>query len=311
MIDTLKLYTERYKIKEKNKLICRIDLNNETGEVREKRFYNSDQFNLTIDNRGLFMQFSLPKLYGKESNFKPVNYEQCKEVMNSIERILRDIGVITNINYFKVSRMDLFKNIRTVYPFIDYSFILHTLNLKRTQTRDYGDTYTIMNGQREVCFYDKIKETYLKYRLRLNKINIMRGEIRFKTHKENKKRGFDRVTDIIENWELLEEIYKEIMKKVFNRELEEVKREKTNKELFIYNLILEIGIRKAVEFLGIKELLNIDRERLKKVLGYKYSKSQKYKILKQLEEREKEYRKYIENDKFEELYKELKEKFIA
>lgn len=54
------------------------------------------------------------------------------------------------------------------------------------------------------------------------------------------------------------------MKKVFNRELEEVKREKTNKELFIYNLILEIGIRKAVEFLGIKELLNIDRERLKK-----------------------------------------------
>ena len=311
VIDTLKLYTEEYEIKEKNKLICRIDLNNETGEIREKRFYNSDQFNLTVDNRGLFMQFSLPKLYGEESNFNPINYKQCKEVMNSIERILKDIGIITNINYFKVSRMDLFKNIKTVYPFINYSFILHTLNLERTNSRDYGDTYIIMNGQREVCFYDKVKETYLKYKLRLNKINIMRGEIRFKTHKENKKRGFDKVTDIIENWELLKEIYKEIMKKVFNRELEEVKKEKVNKELFIYNLILEIGMKKVIEFLGIREITNIDKERLKKILMNKYCKSEVYRKLKNLKEKEKEYRKYVENDKFEKLYKELKEKFIA
>jgi len=55
MIDTLKVWTPDYIIKEENKLTFRTDINKETGEILQKQFYNSEDFNLTIDNRGLFI----------------------------------------------------------------------------------------------------------------------------------------------------------------------------------------------------------------------------------------------------------------
>ena len=310
MIDTLKLHTPEFEIKTDNKLIYRVDTNRETGEIKEKKFYNSDNFNLTIDSRGLFIQFSLPKLYGEESNFYPIGFNSCKVVLGEIENLLKDLGVLTSLETFKVSRMDLFKNVETRYPFIDYSLVLHTLHLSRTLRRDYGDTFTIMNKQREICFYDKNLESYLKYKRKFFDGNVMRGEVRFKTHKENVKRGFDRVVEIPEKWDLLKKTYKEFMEKVFNRELEEMRGD-IHKELLIYSLIREKGFKKTIEFLGVKEIREIDRMSLKKVLFEKYSKSGVYKMLKQLEEKEKEFDRYLRGDRFKKLYLELREKFLS
>jgi hypothetical protein len=308
MIDTLKVWTPDYIIKEENKLTFRTDINKETGEILQKQFYNSEDFNLTIDNRGLFIQFSLPKLYGAETNFYPVGYNSYKVVLKTLETTLNDLGILTSLDTFKISRMDLFKNIETKYQFLDYSLVLNSLNLKRTLKRDYGDTYTIMNSLREICFYDKNLETFNKYQKRFFNGNVMRGELRFKTHQENKKRGFDKAIELPEKWNLLKETYHKFMEKVFNREYKS--NDEIKNEFLIFSLIREKRFKEVIELLGVKEFIGVKREKLKKVLLEKYTRDGVYKILKRLDEREKELDKYLKDDRFTLLYSELRDKFL-
>ena len=310
MIDTLKIFTLDYNIREDNKLTFRVDENRETGEILQKQFYNSDDFNVTVNNKGLFIQFSLPRLSGEETNFYPVDLSCYKMVLRTLESIFNYLGILTSLDTFRISRMDLFKNIEIKYPFLDYSLILNSLNLKRTLKRDYGNTFTMLNSLREVCFYDKNLETLNKYHKVLFDFNVMRGEVRFKTHQENKKRGFDRVDELPDKKDLLKKSYQDFMKMIFNRECNNNNEEIKN-ELLIYSLIREKGFRKAIEFLGVKEFRGLQKEKLREVLLEQYSRMGAYKMLKILDERERELDKYLKEDKFNILYNEIKDKFLS
>ncbi|MGC9142265.1 MAG: hypothetical protein ACP5IN_07985, partial [Caldimicrobium sp.] len=65
MIDTLQFGVKKdFEISKSNRLIKRTDLNQETGEVFEKFYFNNEILNLTIDGRGLSIKTTLSKLYG-------------------------------------------------------------------------------------------------------------------------------------------------------------------------------------------------------------------------------------------------------
>ena len=157
MIDTISIGTPEFEVANSNRLTKRTDVL-ETGEILEKQFYNSDKFNLTIDNRGFRLHFSLPKLYGLKDNFYPLGENSFEVVMNSLQRNLEDVGVIADLDKAKILRLDIFKNVQTSETFSIYSDVLKSLELKRTHKRDYVDGFLSANTLRELCFYNKVRE---------------------------------------------------------------------------------------------------------------------------------------------------------
>lgn len=97
--------------------------------------------------------------------------------------------MITDLKSFKVMRLDIFKNVMSDYNFNVYSDILRSLELKRTHKRDYIDGFLSSNTNREICFYNKIKEMR-ENKERFTDIKeekIIRGELRLLKHREVKR----------------------------------------------------------------------------------------------------------------------------
>lgn len=321
MIDTLTVGTQDFTIQSSNRLIKRIDTNQETGETLEKYFINLDTLNLTIDNRGLRFHFSLPKLYGLKDNFYPLGVNSFNTVIDNLERVLGDIGVITDIDRLKVLRLDLFKNITTEKSFYSYSDVLRTLDLKRTHRREYSEGFLTANTYRELCFYNKVKElseslgvAYVKQVYNFSSENIIRGELRFLQHREVKKNNITYLNEIPENWSSLKITYSNYMSEVFKYELKggdvELKAE-TLKALidFAMNSLREQG-REALKVFGFYPYSFVNRDELLYTLREHYSRRQAFQILSEIERNKKKYGEIYKTLDYKRLYSELKEKFL-
>jgi len=317
MIDTVQIGIQDYEIEENNTLIKKTFTKMDTGQIIESYFYNGEILNLNIDGKGLSIKTNLSKLYGLgDFNFYPLGANSFKVAIDNLARALNDIGIVADLDGAKVWRLDLFKNIQTEYPYQAYKSILSGLNLKRTNSRVYPEGYLLKNGQREVMFYNKIKELKGKFapayirQLGFTEENVIRGEERFLKHKEVKKHNIDYLKEIPDKWDLLKETYQEYMQEIFKYDYKEG--ESLNKKTFqtyINRAMLDLILKgkEALKIYGLYPYSFINKNELLNALLNQFSRRQAYRILANIET----FKKHSSRDvNYKKLYEELKEKFL-
>ena len=307
MLDTLSIGTSEFDISRENKLIMRVDTYNETNTSFKKYFFNSEEIYLTIDDKGLRLHFSLPKLLYK-NNFYPIKEKDFQIAIDNLDERIRDLGVITDLKSFKVMRLDIFKNVMSDYNFNVYSDILRSLSLKRTHKRDYIDGFLSSNTNREICFYNKIKEMR-ENRERFTDIKdekVIRGELRLLKHREVKKNNITLLKEIPDKWSDLKEVYKQYISEVFKGDMNG----DIDKETIILEMIKKEK-KKAFDKFKYIPLFNIERDKLKQALSDVYQKRDVYYILKKIDRDKKELGKYFKSLEYRKLYNEIKDKFLS
>ena len=307
MLDTLSIGTSEFDISRENKLIMRVDTYNETNTSFKKYFFNSEEIYLTIDDKGLRLHFSLPKLLYK-NNFYPIKEKDFQIAIDNLDERIRDLGVITDLKSFKVMRLDIFKNVMSDYNFNVYSDILRSLSLKRTHKRDYIDGFLSSNTNREICFYNKIKEMR-ENRERFTDIKdekVIRGELRLLKHREVKKNNITLLNEIPDKWCNLKEVYKQYISEVFKGDMNG----DIDKETIILEMIKKEK-KKAFDKFKYIPLFNIERDKLKQALSDVYQKRDVYYILKKIDRDKKELGKYFKSLEYRKLYNEIKDKFLS
>ena len=307
MLDTLSIGTSEFDISRENKLIMRVDTYNETNTSFKKYFFNSEEIYLTIDDKGLRLHFSLPKLLYK-NNFYPIKEKDFQIAIDNLDERIRDLGVITDLKSFKVMRLDIFKNVMSDYNFNVYSDILRSLSLKRTHKRDYIDGFLSSNTNREICFYNKIKEMR-ENRERFTDIKdekVIRGELRLLKHREVKKNNITLLNEIPDKWCNLKEVYKQYISEVFKGDMNG----DIDKETIILEMIKKEK-KKAFDKFKYIPLFNIERDKLKQALSDVYQKRDVYYILKKIDRDKKELGKYFKSLEYRKLFTEIKDKFLS
>jgi len=307
MLDTLSIGTSEFDISRENKLIMRVDTYNETNTSFKKYFFNNDEIYLTIDDKGLRLHFSLPKLLLK-NNFYPIKEKDFQIAIDNLDERIRDLGVITDLRSFKVMRLDIFKNVMSDYNFNVYSDVLRNLELKRTHKRDYIDGFLSSNTNREICFYNKVKEMR-ENKERFTDIKdekVIRGELRLLKHREVKKNNITLLKEIPDKWSDLKEVYKQYISEIFKGDMNG----DIDKETIILEMIKKEK-KKAFDKFKYIPLFNIERDKLKQALSDVYQKRDVYYILKKIDRDKKELDKYFKSLEYRKLFTEIKDKFLS
>lgn len=235
MIDTLKIYSHDFSIKDNAELTIQPNtIDYSTGEVVEiplfknsagktiygsKAYCNNEKYNLTIKGMpkggvSCFIQLSMPKA-GKGDNFYPLSSAETKETYNELQKDLTRRGIGIDLGQCKLSRVDTFKNIAGSEMFYSYAPLFSLLHAKRQNLRDYGTTFTWSNTRREVCVYDKLTEMQNKG-LTVSHLpaNSMRFEYRLKNANVcETEYTFNDFKSLVNNLDSVKQAYEEAMQK--------------------------------------------------------------------------------------------------
>jgi hypothetical protein len=129
-------------------------------------------FAVNIDCRGMQIVWNPSKMLGKLSG-ELSTPQEAYNTSEILQGYLKDIGISTDINSHKVSRIDLAKDRNMQDKVFTYSEALSLLNARRENKKTlYPDGLTLGNKSRQGCFYDKGLE------LTNEKTNQMRCELR-------------------------------------------------------------------------------------------------------------------------------------
>jgi hypothetical protein len=142
-----------------------------------------------------FITLSIPK-YFNDSNFYPVSIDEFELIINEINlRLKTEIGVICdNIWESKLSRIDIFKNVKLEFPFIEYTKILAGLNLPRAKKRHINyETFYLQFWEYSLIIYDKIYEMISKNQNIVGLSNEYYARIEYRL---NSKRIIERETNV-------------------------------------------------------------------------------------------------------------------
>lgn len=236
MIDTLKVYTDDFKISDNAGLFVQpATVNYETGETKEynlfrkdngawvtgaKAYANTGDYQLTIkpigDDAGgkvlLFLQTSLPKIIHGE-NYQALSNDETVQAFDALSDDLNNRGVGVNLQECKTSRIDLFRMASANNPFSSYGPLFRLLSAKRSHTTDYGTTFTWANTQREICVYDKAVEMRNRgVKSSALPVNAMRFEYRLKTSRVCKSEtGAGNVRELVNNLDNLQAVYRQAL----------------------------------------------------------------------------------------------------
>ena len=240
MIDTLGLTLTDYKIDAGCDLqLMPSDINLLSGQLKsnhplfidssgkavegKKAIHNAENFNFTIapissrepNKISSYVQFSVPKIESG-SNYAPTNSEGTKAALKALEAHLKAIGVRTNIETAKLSRIDTFRNVIGDEPFTSYSPILQVMQGQRLSKRDYGTTYLWRNTQQEICVYDKVEEMKARKQSIVGATpNTIRFEYRLLNGKKIQKTlGMTTVADLLSAPDHVEDTYRKSMKQL-------------------------------------------------------------------------------------------------
>lgn len=233
-IDTIKLRILDYKLSPSSDLILQpfsVDIKTgecKTGEQKDillynanglklegqKAYKNTNDYNLTLNDHGLFLQCSIPKVANGNNN-NPVDISQTRKALQTVQEDLQKNNIKVSFESASLSRLDLFRQQKTAGNFLDYVPVFGLLRGQRMNKRDYGTSFLFHNGQREVCFYDKDQESAIKEGRKLNvSSNNIRAEVRLLKHTSIKDTGYNLMTDILNNYEGLQDVYRKQMKAV-------------------------------------------------------------------------------------------------
>jgi len=244
MLDTLKVYTPDFEVKDRARVSVQPGLvDYGTGQQREvslfkdelgrdvygqKAFVNTERYNLTIQPMGagveLFLQTSLPKTI-HEDNYTPLTNSETEQAIDEIASDLKSRGVVVNLDNCGLSRVDLFKNVIGDNNFLSYSPLFELLQSKRQHKRDYGTTFTWSNTQREICVYDKLTEMQSRgVEIAGFTANTLRFEYRLKNSRVcERELGVSTVKNLVKNLDNLPVKYNDALSKsIFSLRVDEI-----------------------------------------------------------------------------------------
>jgi len=178
-------------------------------------FYNGFNYQVDINRYGKFIHFSLPKYKHGEHNYYPISQIEARECINHINDDLEAHGIYTDIINSNLSRVDLFLNIPTKYPFEHYKPLFEKLHGNRLKYTTLGTTVYFSNSRWEISIYDKKKE------LENNKFiipdlseNVMRFEIRLMNKlKCTEVLKMATLNELLDSWNSLVPLFKKILTK--------------------------------------------------------------------------------------------------
>lgn len=296
-----------------------------------KAILNRDQYQVTIDSRGLYIQLSVPKFL-RGTNYQPANQDETREALKSLQDKLKQDGISLDVNSMIPGRLDACKNIKTKLTTGNYFSFLHSLGGSRmNQKSNYNDGikrtgYQWQNSQQEIICYDK----RLEMESREEEIkdipkNVLRFEHRLRRGRKIKSSlGFNTVRDLVKEFPLIEENYNQTMRdSIF-------KYEPNDKRLFQSKTIADYlehsltnysrnkYLKFAVNILFSKEGFLIDEMSLFETLDLvmdklEYSNEKKRKqrfLLKQMLSNTKDISSDLETVNVRDLYRELREKIL-
>jgi hypothetical protein len=248
MLDTVKLYTDDFVIRDDTEISIRpSDINYKTGETNNhklfkgsngqwvtgsKAFLNAENFNLTIkpnnltDKIHLWISLSVPKFITGD-NFYPLDDSEAEGLPSGLDTELKKRGIGLSVGDLAVSRIDTFQNVYASEAFGDYVPVFQLLKAKRQNKREYGSTFLWENTQREICVYDKLTEVInrgqsvdglpsntIRFEYRLLKSKSVKGALKINT-----------VQNLFYNLGSIREVYRDAMRyHLFDLEVSEVKR---------------------------------------------------------------------------------------
>ena len=161
MVDTLQLFSTDFQVEELSKWSLHTIADRSTGEVREKEVCNTNLLSATIFGDRLIFHTSIPKLlYG--SSLYEVKQSDAGRAVEALQKELRDncgLKVGDGLKSFGLSRIDFCRNLQVDSYISDYIQALSELKYSRREKVQYkGETLSFRNTNRELCFYDKVKE---------------------------------------------------------------------------------------------------------------------------------------------------------
>lgn len=161
------------------------------------------------------IQISIPKFLTGE-NYLLAEKNDLKKIYSELNDELATMGIKTDVSKAKVSRQDVTKNIIADYSPNMYIPIFRQLSASRMRDVEHNaETYTKMNGTREICFYDKRQEMLdAGESVKHLPNNVLRNEYRIKkTESVIKIYGVETFKDVYRDFDDIKEIYKNELKK--------------------------------------------------------------------------------------------------
>ena len=194
----------------------------------DKAYCNTPEFNFDMTFKGIYIQFSAPKVHsgGVNNLLAPNSRNDFKATIERVENEMYNNGIKANLFNGFLSRVDLFKMIKSDYQYSNYAGVYGNLLPSRKRLLDLGyDSFLYTNGQGQICFYDKHKEMIDKHNTAFNcPNNSHRHEIRFTSARSNRANlKIDTCSKLVEIYEELPERISKELSKVFKWKPEQFK----------------------------------------------------------------------------------------
>lgn len=194
----------------------------------DKAYCNTPEFNFDMTHKGIYIQFSAPKVHsgGINNLLAPNSSNDFKATIERVENEMYNNGIKANLFNGFLSRVDLFKMIESDYQYSNYAGVYGNLLPSRKRLLDLGyDSFLYTNGQGQICFYDKHKEMIDKHNTAFNcPNNSHRHEIRFTSARSNRANlKIDTCSKLVEVYEELPERISKELSKVFKWKPEQFK----------------------------------------------------------------------------------------
>ena len=202
-----------------------------SGKIRKgKKAYSNipNWFEFDINHAGIYIKSSVPKVHsgGINNLLAPNSSNDFKATIERIENELYNNGIKAKLFDGFLSRVDLFKMIRSNYQYPNYDAVYRNLLPSRKRLLDLGyDSFLYKNKQGEIIFYDKHKEMIEKHHTAFNcPNNSHRHEMRFTNARSSKANlKIDTCSKLIEVYPQLPEIISGQLSKVFKWKPEQFK----------------------------------------------------------------------------------------
>jgi len=302
MVDTVKMYSQDFELRERNRFLTDSVVDSEGKIVRERKYCNLPHLSLDLTgDHHLFLQTSLPKLLYKTSLYE-VRPDDLSRTVETLEKMLSEAGIELKKNSladFSLSRVDFCRNLQVELHPSNYLLTLGDFYMSRRHKQKYDhETLSYRNGEHELTFYNKVREIRetekdpeVQRLIAERPENILRVESRTKNHKA--------ILRVLKSKGTLAQVFDfEVCRTRLLGEMDHlVLNQNVQMELFFeenFGLLDRItqeqkrgAFRKFLAVKGVETFLREfrgDWEKIREFLSRRYRKSQVYFLLSELRE---------------------------
>lgn len=165
----------------------------------------------------LSWHLSIPKYQGRD-NFLLSTKAEFKDSFSKMEKDLKEIGILADMDSCHIGRLDITKNKKLDMPVMYYKEPLSLIGIKRGKPSNkdtYEDTLYLENSQHSYVLYDKRKEQLFREKKTTLNASDNWGRLEYRVLNKEKMLstfGTANYREIANNWGILEETYNKRMK---------------------------------------------------------------------------------------------------